>query len=170
MRLFIVFVCCLLHAVFAAPQFLTFKDGKIGVNFGGYHADAGLGGLLTGNAAHGGLSASAGTPWGPQAAAGLGGSLDGRTSGIAYAGAEANPSVGASAVLGGSAGEHGIAGSEAHAHGKVASNTISRHYLQQQHDIIPVTSSPPTNPVDNGIQKIKPPKKYSLFRNDVSMK
>jgi hypothetical protein len=40
------------------------RDGKIGVNFGGYHAEAGLGGLLTGNAAHGGLSASAGTPFG----------------------------------------------------------------------------------------------------------
>jgi len=45
-------------------QFLTFRDGKIGVNFAGYHAEAGLGGLLTGNAAHGGLSASAGTPFG----------------------------------------------------------------------------------------------------------
>lgn len=59
-------------------QFLTFEDGKIGVNFGGYHAEAGLGGLLTGNAAHGGLSASAGTPYGQAAAAGLGGSLDGK--------------------------------------------------------------------------------------------
>ena len=59
-------------------QFLTFKDGKIGVNFGGYHASAGLGGLLTGNAAHGGLSASAGTPYGQLAGAGLGGSLDGK--------------------------------------------------------------------------------------------
>lgn len=49
----------------------------MGVNFAGYHADAGLGGLLTGNAAHGGLSASAGTPWGSRAAAGLGGGVDG---------------------------------------------------------------------------------------------
>lgn len=45
----------------------------IGVNFGGYHAEAGLGGLLTGNAAHGGLQASAGTPSGQMAFAGLGG-------------------------------------------------------------------------------------------------
>lgn len=45
------------------------------MNFGGYHAEAGLGGLLTGNAAHGGLSASAGTPYGQQAGAGLGGSV-----------------------------------------------------------------------------------------------
>lgn len=47
------------------------------MNFGGYHAEAGLGGLLTGNAAHGGLSASAGTPFGQRAGAGLGGSVDG---------------------------------------------------------------------------------------------
>lgn len=52
---------------------ITFQDGRIGVNFGGYHAEAGLGGLLTGNAAHGGLSASAGTPFGQTAQAGLGG-------------------------------------------------------------------------------------------------
>lgn len=52
---------------------ITFKDGMIGVNFGGYHAEAGLGGLLTGNAAHGGLIASAGTPSGQSAVAGLGG-------------------------------------------------------------------------------------------------
>lgn len=45
-------------------QFITLKDGKIGVNFAGYHAEAGLGGLVTGDAAHGGLSASAGTPFG----------------------------------------------------------------------------------------------------------
>ncbi|KAG7298684.1 hypothetical protein JYU34_017090 [Plutella xylostella] len=29
-----------------APQFITFKDGKLGVNFGGYHAGVGIGGLL----------------------------------------------------------------------------------------------------------------------------
>lgn len=59
---------------FALQQLpITFQDGKIGVNFGGYHAEAGLGGLLTGNAAHGGLTASAGTPYGQTAHAGLGG-------------------------------------------------------------------------------------------------
>ena len=41
------------------------------VNFLGYHASAGLGGLLTGNSAHGGLQASAGTPLGQLAGAGL---------------------------------------------------------------------------------------------------
>lgn len=55
-------------------QEITFKNGNIGVGFGGYEAEAGLGGLLTGNAAHGGLSASARTPGGQAAAAGLGGS------------------------------------------------------------------------------------------------
>jgi len=43
------------------------------VNFGGYHAEAGLGGLLRGTG--GGLHASAGTPWGAHAGAGLGGQL-----------------------------------------------------------------------------------------------
>lgn len=105
-----------------APQWLTFKDGKFGVNFGGYHAEAGLGGLLTGNAAHGGLSASAGTPNGQQAGAGLGGLLGGndRTAGGGYAGATAGNGVGASAAFGGgldNAGGAGGLGAEAHAPG-----------------------------------------------------
>lgn len=62
---------------FFFAQGLTFKNGNVGVEFGGYHAEAGLGGLLTGNAAHGGLSASAGTPGGQLARAGLGGAVDG---------------------------------------------------------------------------------------------
>lgn len=56
---------------------ITFKDGKLGVNFAGFTADVGLGGLLTGNAAHGGLSASAGTPFGQKAGAGIGGTVNG---------------------------------------------------------------------------------------------
>ncbi|XP_035786803.1 one cut domain family member 3-like isoform X1 [Anopheles albimanus] len=104
------------------PQFLTFRDGKFGVNFGGYHAEAGLGGLLTGNAAHGGLSASAGTPHGQQAGAGLGGIVGGneRTAGGAYAGATAGSGVGASAAIGGGldgAGAAGGVGAESHAGG-----------------------------------------------------
>lgn len=67
-----------LYRIFV-PQLITLRDGKVGVNFAGYHADAGLGGLLTGNSAHGGLSASAGTPWGSRAAAGIGGGLNGNT-------------------------------------------------------------------------------------------
>ncbi|XP_001663090.2 uncharacterized protein LOC5576988 isoform X1 [Aedes aegypti] len=105
-----------------APQWLTFRDGKFGVNFGGYHAEAGLGGLLTGNSAHGGLSASAGTPNGQQAGAGLGGLLDGndRSAGGGYAGATAGSGVGTSAAFGGSlnnAGSAGGLGAEAHAPG-----------------------------------------------------
>lgn len=105
-----------------APQWLTFKDGKFGVNFGGYHAEAGLGGILTGNSAHGGLSASAGTPQGQQAGAGLGGFLGGndRTAGGGYAGATAGNGVGASAAFGGgldNAGGAGGLGAEAHAGG-----------------------------------------------------
>uniref|UniRef100_A0A1B0CQK6 Uncharacterized protein n=1 Tax=Lutzomyia longipalpis TaxID=7200 RepID=A0A1B0CQK6_LUTLO len=94
----IVQICAFLlltPAILGRPQDLfTFKDGKVGVNFGGYHAAASLGGLLTGNAAHGGLSASAGTPYGQQAGAGLGGSVDGRTAGGLFAGASAGGGVG----------------------------------------------------------------------------
>lgn len=52
-------------------KLLKFEDGVLKVNFLGYHAQAGLGGLLTGNSAHGGLQASAGTPHGQSAGAGL---------------------------------------------------------------------------------------------------
>lgn len=44
------------------------------MNFGGYHAEAGLGDLLRGTGG-GGLHVSAGTPWGAHAGAGLGGQL-----------------------------------------------------------------------------------------------
>lgn len=53
------------------PPLISFQDGKIGVNFLGFHAAAGLGGLLNG----GGLHAEAGTPFGQKAAAGLGGAI-----------------------------------------------------------------------------------------------
>ncbi|XP_076760197.1 uncharacterized protein LOC143428858 [Xylocopa sonorina] len=58
------------------PLFQFTNDG-VRFNFGGYHAQAGLGGLLSGSRTGGGLHASAGTPWGANAAAGLGGSLGG---------------------------------------------------------------------------------------------
>lgn len=91
----------------------TFEKGRIGVNFGGYHASAGLGGLLTGNTADGGLHAEAGTPHGQRAAAGLGGgtSADGRSSGGLYAGATAGQGVGAEAGLEGSVSEDDTVGS-----------------------------------------------------------
>ncbi|XP_064543618.1 uncharacterized protein LOC135432077 isoform X1 [Drosophila montana] len=154
----------LLQAALAPAQLITLRDGKVGVNFAGYHADAGLGGLLTGNAAHGGLSASAGTPWGSRAAAGIGGGLNGRTAGGAYAAAQANDDIGASALLGGSVGERGYIGSEAHVPGKVSVHSAQ---VGQQH----VTSGPPAvedlPPVlptaPSHIQKVKPPKKYSLI-------
>ncbi|KAK2584620.1 hypothetical protein KPH14_006970 [Odynerus spinipes] len=59
--------------------FLQFTNGGVRVNFGGYHAEAGLGGLLGGSRAGGGLHASAGTPFGAHAGAGLGGLLGGDT-------------------------------------------------------------------------------------------
>jgi len=119
----------------AFNQLISFKDGKIGVNFAGYHAEAGLGGLLTGDAAHGGLSASAGTPFGQKAGAGIGGTVDnGSSRGGAYAGASAGYGVGASAALGGNVGEHGGAGglgSEAHA-GGVSTKSVKLSQTPQQ--------------------------------------
>lgn len=57
--------------------FLQFTNGGVRLNFAGYHAEAGLGGLLDNSRTGGGLHASAGTPFGPQASAGLGGLLSG---------------------------------------------------------------------------------------------
>ncbi|XP_017961555.1 uncharacterized protein LOC108654596 [Drosophila navojoa] len=157
----------LLQATLAPAQLITLRDGKVGVNFAGFHADAGLGGLLTGNAAHGGLSASAGTPWGSRAAAGIGGGLNGRTAGGAYAAAQANDDVGASALLGGSVGEHGYIGSEAHANGRKTSHSVN---LGTQHSVTEgaatVEDPPPPLPTAGPttyVQKVKPPKKYSLI-------
>lgn len=50
------------------------EGGNVAVGFGGYEAEAGLGGLLRGDLSAGGLHASARTPNGQAAAAGLGGS------------------------------------------------------------------------------------------------
>ncbi|XP_037969177.2 uncharacterized protein LOC105389318 [Plutella xylostella] len=99
--LFIAFAM-IVSQVYSAPQFITFKDGKLGVNFGGYHAGVGIGGLL-GDGTAGGLYAEAGTPLGQHAKAGLGGVVDkdGNTSGGLYAGATAGGNVRASAGLAG---------------------------------------------------------------------
>ncbi|XP_039482398.1 uncharacterized protein LOC120445839 isoform X1 [Drosophila santomea] len=161
---------CLLQTASLVPaQLITLRDGKVGVNFAGYHADAGLGGLLTGNSAHGGLSASAGTPWGSRAAAGLGGNLDGRAAGVGYAAAQANPSVGASALLGGSAGETGYIGAEAHSPRRTLISS-SQHTVQPAYPADPVPASPTSGPVVTSyIQKVKPPKKYAqdLDRSEI---
>jgi hypothetical protein len=136
-KLILLFVLVQVAFCMPKPQFITLRDGKIGVNFGGYHAEAGLGGLLTGNAAHGGLSASAGTPFGQRAGAGLGGTVDGqgRTVGGLYAGASANSEVGASAALGGNldgSGGFGGRGSEAHAYGH-STKTVQLSQTPQHH-------------------------------------
>ncbi|XP_076276419.1 uncharacterized protein LOC143207156 isoform X2 [Lasioglossum baleicum] len=94
-----------------SPPLIQFTDGGIRVNFAGFHAQAGLGGLLGGSQTGGGLHASAGTPWGASAAAGLGGALDGNNPtarGGLYARArfsEGGPS--AAAGLGGVVGGNG---------------------------------------------------------------
>lgn len=60
-----------------APEPLIYFDkGRVGVNFFGFKAAAGLGSILTGNQADGGLYAEAGTPFGQFAHAGLGGQVD----------------------------------------------------------------------------------------------
>lgn len=60
------------------PPLITLKDGNVGVNFLGFKASAGLGGLLTGDASQGGLHAEAETPFGQKAGAGLGGHVTGQ--------------------------------------------------------------------------------------------
>ncbi|KAL4713177.1 hypothetical protein ACJJTC_018822 [Scirpophaga incertulas] len=94
----------LVSQVYTAPQFISFDEGKLGVNFGGYHAAVGLGGLLgqTGGAG-GGLFAEAGTPHGQAAKAGLGGNVgsNGAAAGGLYAGATAGGNVKASTGLAG---------------------------------------------------------------------
>lgn len=87
------------------------------MNFAGYHAEAGLGGLLGGSDAKGGLFASAGTPWGPSASAGLGGGLGG-ADGTATGGLHARAGLGnggpeAAAGLGGNLDGSGRSGSRA---------------------------------------------------------
>lgn len=100
----------------------------------------------------------------------------GRTSGLGYAAAQANPSVGASAVLGGSVGEQGYIGAEAHSPGKTVISS-KQHSVQPAHPAVPVDNPSPTSApgaplptASSHIQKVKPPKKYSLIRPDVSIK
>ncbi|CAH0560931.1 unnamed protein product [Brassicogethes aeneus] len=94
------------------PPLFTFNNGRVGVNFLGYKASAGLGGLLTGNAADGGLHASAETPHGQRAGAGLGGVVDGngKTAGGLYAGATAGNGIYARSGIGGVVDETGSYG------------------------------------------------------------
>ncbi|XP_030745614.1 merozoite surface antigen 2 isoform X2 [Sitophilus oryzae] len=94
------------------PPLITFKDGNVGVNFMGFKASAGLGGLLNGDATQGGLHAEAETPFGQRAGAGLGGRVgpEGRSVGGLYAGATAGGGVGAAAGIGGLTEEGGAAG------------------------------------------------------------
>lgn len=82
----------------------------MGVNFGGYSAGVGFG--------PNGLSASAGTPYGQAAEAGLGGTVDGNVAGGLRAGATAGNGVGASASLGGDVNSGiGVGQAESHAGG-----------------------------------------------------
>lgn len=51
------------------------------MNFAGYHAEAGLGGLFGGTGTRGGLFAGVGTPFKAHASANLGGIVDGEDGG-----------------------------------------------------------------------------------------
>ncbi|KAJ8915911.1 hypothetical protein NQ315_015526, partial [Exocentrus adspersus] len=104
--------CSTVSSFFQIPSPITFENGNVGVNFLGFKASAGLGGLLTGNAAHGGLQASAETPFGQAAKAGLGGGVDGqgRSLGGLYAGATAGGGVSAGAGLAGDTSVEGSSG------------------------------------------------------------
>ncbi|XP_041979840.1 uncharacterized protein LOC121733610 [Aricia agestis] len=113
----------LILQTYAAPQFITFKDGKLGVNFMGYHAGVGIGGLAGDSGSAGRLFAEAGTPTGQLARAGLGGQVDdrGRASGGLFAGATAGGNVRAAAGLAGGVNENnsqggGFAGAQAGHH------------------------------------------------------
>ncbi|XP_068633918.1 uncharacterized protein [Battus philenor] len=121
--LFIISMAVLAAQVYSAPQLISFSDGKLGVNFGGYHAAVGLGGLL-GNGAGGGLFAEAGTPFGQSAKAGLGGSVDGNggTSGGLYAGATAGGNIKAAAGLAG-----GVNGETSAGNGYAAAQAGNRY-------------------------------------------
>ncbi|XP_073844841.1 uncharacterized protein isoform X4 [Musca autumnalis] len=158
MKNFIIAVvsACLLHAAFGAPQLISFKDGKVGVNFFGYHAEAGLGGQNSGNGLLGGLHASAGTPWGQNAAAGLGGNVNGRASGLLYAGAQAMPDVGAGVVLGGDTSQGGYAASEAYVPGKVSHSSRTVQVAQTASQATAESDAPvPVTDGPNVIQKVK---------------
>ncbi|KAM3964972.1 LOW QUALITY PROTEIN: uncharacterized protein ACR2FA_000858 [Aphomia sociella] len=99
----LILLAVLVSQAYAAPQLITFNDGKLGVNWG-YHAAVGLGGLFGNNgSAGGGLFAEAGTPYGQAAKAGLGGAVDskGGSGGSLYAGATAGGNVKAEAGLSG---------------------------------------------------------------------
>ncbi|XP_055379892.1 PE-PGRS family protein PE_PGRS18 [Condylostylus longicornis] len=162
---YFVFLILSISNAIAKPQLFTFKDGNVGVNFLGFNAQAGLGGLLTGNTAHGGLSASAGTPFGQRAAAGIGGrNGDGGTYGGAFAAATAGNGVSAGAGLGGNAATGGVLGAEASA-GGVTKNVIKTVGTVQDTSEIH-NEYPPTTVSDQPntgvVQKIKPPKKYGV--------
>ncbi|KAK0172690.1 hypothetical protein PV328_005979 [Microctonus aethiopoides] len=93
------------NSLFNLP-FLEFKNGGVRVNFAGYHAEAGLGGLFGDSRTSGGLYAGAGTPFGAHASAGLGGNVDGENGGNTRGGLHARAGLGnggpeAAAGLGG---------------------------------------------------------------------
>ncbi|XP_045498905.1 uncharacterized protein LOC123696630 [Colias croceus] len=126
----IIVLAVLVSHAYSAPQFISFQDGKLGVNFGGYHAGIGIGGLLA-NGTRGGLFAEAGTPTGQFATAGLGGTVNqnGIASGGLFAGATAGGNYHASAGLSGTSAGNKIGSGFAQAQ---AGNVVSTSALGGQ--------------------------------------
>ncbi|XP_022124893.2 uncharacterized protein LOC110999912 isoform X2 [Pieris rapae] len=127
----IVFFAAALSLACAAPQFITFQDGKLGVNFAGYHAGVGVGGLLA-NGTLGGLYAEAGTPTGQSASAGLGGVVNkyGHATGGLFAGATAGNNIQAAAGLSGGLDSENSAGTgfaTAQAGNRITSSALGGH-------------------------------------------
>ncbi|KAL3284477.1 hypothetical protein HHI36_018638 [Cryptolaemus montrouzieri] len=96
-------VCLVLYGVKAYPSepLFDFSNGGVKVNFLGYKAGAGLGGLLSGQKGNGGMFAFAETPYGQKAAAGGGGTLGDILSGGLFAGAQSGYGQNAYTGLGG---------------------------------------------------------------------
>lgn len=68
-------------------------------------------------------------------------------------------------------GEHGYIGSEAHANGRKASHSVNLGTKPVSADSETVEDAPPVIPTAGPttyVQKVKPPKKYSLIAQNVS--
>ncbi|XP_045532319.1 uncharacterized protein LOC123719986 isoform X2 [Pieris brassicae] len=166
----IVFFAAALSLAFAAPQFITFQDGKLGVNFAGYHAGVGVGGLLA-NGTLGGLYAEAGTPTGQSASAGLGGVVNkyGHATGGLFAGATAGNNIQAAAGLSGGLDSENSAGTgfaTAQAGNRITSSGLGGHagvegssgftYSGKEVSVIPAHSAEAAFNVNANVNEVQP--------------
>lgn len=99
----------------------------------------------------------------------------GDAAGVLYAGAEANPQTGAGAILGGDTSRGGYAGSQAFSGGRTVASTKNHIFPGAFSNQVDAVTSGPSDfkPAGNsaeydGIQKVRPPKKY-LIKPSVSI-